>query len=295
MKENIEFKKVRSFEEVISATLLFIKQNIKALLKTFFSLCGIFILGGMLSTIFMQLQMTDNIEASVKSGAYDGLSVWGQVFGLRYLLVMIFLVLNYTAMYTSIFSFVAVYIAKGNVAPTLEEVWNYFKYYFFRVMWSGLLVSILWVVCTMFCLIPGIYVTPAFSIFYAIMILENADFGTAFGRSFTLVKQHWWITFASLLVIGIITVVCMMIVYMPSYILMMVSAFSGGGVQVLKGYQIFTSISQYVSQVFMIIPLVATAFIYANLVERKESQGLMSRIEGFGNVPAPVSHPEEDY
>ncbi|MNR22336.1 hypothetical protein D3C85_1392840 [compost metagenome] len=198
-------------------------------------------------------------------------------------------------MYASMLSFIALYIAKGNVAPTVEEVWSYFKYYFFRVMWSGLLVSIIWMLCTMFCLVPGIYVTPAFSIFYAIMVLENADFGTSFGRAFALVKQNWWVTFATLLVVWIITGVCMMIVYMPSYILMMITAFSGKGLQVLKGYQIFTSISQYVAQIFMIIPLVATAFIYFNLVERKESQGLMSRIEGFGNAQAPVSHPDEDY
>lgn len=295
MKENIEFKQVRSFEEILSGTLLFVKQNFKALLKTFFSLCGAFILCGMLSTIFMQLQMTDNVTRDIQSGAYDGMSVWGQMFGLRYLLVICFMILNYTAMYTSVLSFIAVYIAKGNLTPTLEEVWTYFKYYFFRVMWSGILVSIIWIVCTMFCLVPGIYVTPAFSIFYAIMILENADFGTAFGRCFNLVKQNWWVTFATLIVIGIITFVCMMIIYMPSYILMMVSAFSGGSFQVLKGYQMFSAISQYLAQVFIIIPLVATAFVYANLVERKESQGLLSRIEGFGSTPAPVSHPEEDY
>ncbi|RZK64422.1 MAG: hypothetical protein EOO92_27530 [Pedobacter sp.] len=76
---------------------------------------------------------------------------------------------------------------------------------------------------------------------------------------------------------------------------MMITAFSGNGLQVLKGYQIFTSISQYVAQIFMVIPLVATAFIYFNLVERKESQGLMNRIEGFGNTQAPASHPDEDY
>jgi len=295
MKENIEFRQIRSFEEVLSSTLLFVKQNFKALLKTFFSFCGPFILAGMLSTIFMQLQLTDNMTMGIQTGTYDGMSAWRQMFGLNYLLMILFLVLNYTAMYTSILSFVAVYMAKSNVAPTLEEVWTYFKYYFFRVMWSGLLVTIMWIFCTMFCLIPGIYVAPAFSIFYAIMILENADFGTAFGRAFTLVKQNWWITFATLLVVWIITGVCMMVVYMPSYILMMVSMFSGGGMKVLKVYQIFTSISQYIAQVFMVIPLVATAFIYFNLAERKESVGLMGRIEGFGNTPTPISHPDEDY
>lgn len=294
MKEKVEFRQVREFEGIISGTLLFIKQNIKPLLKTFFSLCGIFILAGMVSTIFMQMQMTD-VQANIQAGNYDGASVWSSMLGWRYLMVLIFSILNYTAMYTSILSFVALYIAKGNVAPTVEEVWSYFKYYFFRVMWSGILVYILWFICTVLCLIPGIYVTPAFSIFFAIMILENADFGTTFSRSFALVKENWWITFATLLVVGIITVIFMMVVYAPSYILMMVSAFSGGDTTVLKSYQIFTSISQHLSQVFMIIPLVAMALVYYNLAERKESQGLMGRIEEFGGATAPVTHPDEEY
>ncbi|WP_343531109.1 hypothetical protein [Pedobacter sp.] len=294
MKENIEFRKVREFEGIISGTLLFIKQNIKPLLKTFFSLCGIFILGGMISNIFMQLHMTD-VRENIQAGNYDGFGVWSYMLSWRYLMVIVFSILNYTAMYTAVLSFIALYIAKGNVAPTVEEVWSYFKYYFFRVMWSGVLIYILWIICAMACLIPGIFVAPAFSIFFAIMVLENADFGTTFGRAFSLVKQNWWITFATLLVIGIITSIFMTVVYAPAYILMMISAFSGGDLQVLKGYQIFTSISQCLAQVFMIIPLVSMALIYANLAERKESQGLLGRIEEFGNTAAPVSHPDEDY
>ncbi len=294
MKEKIEFKQIREFEGIISGTILFIKQNIKALLKTFFSLCGFFILGGMMSTIFMQLQMGD-IRESIQAGNYDGTSAWATMFTWRYLAVIIFAVLNYTAMYTSVLSFIAVYIAKGNVTPTLEEVWAYFKYYFFRVMWSGILIYMIWIVCFMLCIVPGIYITPAFSIFFTIMILENVGFGEAFSRAFALVKENWWITFATLLVVGIITFICMMVIYAPAYILMMINAFSGGGLDVLKGYQVFTSVSQYLAQVFSVIPIVATAFIYHNLVERKESQGLMNRIEDFGNTQAPVVHPDEEY
>lgn len=294
MKEHIEFRKVREFEGIISGTLLFIKQNIKPLLKAFFSLCGIFILGGLISNIFMQLHMTD-VRENVQAGNYDGFGVWSSMVSWRYLLVIVFSVLNYTAMYTTILSFIALYIAKGNVSPTVEEVWSYFKYYFFRVMWSCMLIYFLWIVSAMACLIPGVFVTPAFSIFFAIMILENADFGTAFGRAFALVKQNWWATFATLLVVGIITSIFMMVVYAPAYILMMISAFSGGDLEVLRAYQVFTSISQSLSQVFMIIPIVSMAFIYANLAERKESQGLLSRIEEFGSTTAPVSHPDEEY
>lgn len=289
MKENIEFRQIRDFEGIISATLLFIKQNFKALLKVFFSLCSIFILGSILSGIFLQWHILES------SSGYAGGNSLGSIFGWRYWVGMLFSLLNYTAMGVSILSFVSLYVIKGNVAPTLEEVWSYFKYYFFRVFWSGMLIYVLWIICTMLCLIPGIYVTPAFSIFFAVMVLENADFGTTFSRSFALVKQNWWLTFATLLVIGIITTVCMSIIYAPSYLLMMINTFSAADLKVLKGYHVFTSISLSISQVFAIIPLVAIAFIYFSLVERKESQGLMSRIEEFGNTQAPVSHPEEDY
>lgn len=290
MKDKVEFKQVRDFEGIISGTLLFIKQNIKALLKTFFLLCGFFIFGGMISNVFMELHILD-----VGQGSNYRTSIWSYMVGWRYLLVIVFSILNYTAMTTSVLSFVALYIAKGNVAPTVEEVWSYFKYYFFRVMLSVILIYIMWIICTVLCLVPGIYVTPAFSILLAVMVLENADFSSSFSRAFALVKQNWWITFATIFVVSIITVVFMMVIYAPALILTMVSAFTQGDIKILKSYQIVTAISQSLSQVFMIIPLVSMAFIYYNLAERKESQGLMGRIEGFGKSSAAITHPDEDY
>jgi hypothetical protein len=291
MKEKIEFKQIRSFEGIIADTLFFIRQNIKPLLKTFFSLCGFFILGGLLSTIAMQL----HVNESLTSEDIRNSSPFSTIFTWRYLMVILFSLANYTAMYTSIFSFVALYIAKGNIAPTVEEVWGYFKTYFFKIMGSLILIYIIWVICFMLCIVPGIYVTPAFSLLFAIMIFENVDFGTAFSRSFALVKENWWITFATLLVVGIMTVIFSLVIYLPSIILFMVQTFSGGAKPLANAYEIFIAISQYLSQVFIIVPLVATAFIYFNLVEQKESRGLLERMENFGTAEAPVSHPDEDY
>ena len=75
----------------------------------------------------------------------------------------------------------------------------------------------------------------------------------------------------------------------------MISVFTHKGVALEKGFQIFASSSQYLAQIFMIIPLVSSAFIYYNLVERKESLGLFERIENFGNLPSANLHPEEEY
>lgn len=294
MKEKIEFRKVRDFDRSIGDTLLFIKQNFKPLFKSTLYLCGFFILAGMVSSMITQLQiydLTDNFD----NGNYsENVSSWSTLYGWRYFLVIIFAILNYTALSASVLSFVALYVAKGNVAPTVEEVWSYFKYYFFKMLWAGILVAILWTICFFFCFFPGVYVTPAFYIVYAVMVLENEEFSAAFSRSFTLVKNNWWMTFATIFVVLIITVACTTIVMLPSYVLTMVGTFTHHEAGLQRGYQIFLSVSQSISQLFLVIPLVSAAVIYYSLVERKESVGLLVRIADFGKPQEEVHHPEEE-
>ncbi len=295
MNDKLEFRKIREFGEIISDSILFIKQNFKPLIKSFLYLSGIFIVAGLISSVFMQLQIAD-LQQGFKNGNYsENVSMWTTLFTWRYIFLIVFAILNYTAMYTSVLSFVALYIAKGNVPPSVDEVWEYFKYYFFRVLWGGIIISILWLICFVFCFLPGVYVTPALFLFYAIMILENADFGVAFSRAFYLVKNNWWTTFATIFVVVFITGICSLVVQAPSLIIKMVSVFTHKGHVVEKGFEIFLAASQYLAQIFMIIPLVSSAFIYHSLVERKESLGLLERIKNFGNTSSESLHTEEEY
>lgn len=294
MKEKLEFRQIRGFDGIISATFLFIKQNFKPLLKSVIYLCGFFILAGMITSIFTEVQI-NSLSENFEEGSYEeNVSSWSTLYGLRYVLMVVFMVLNYTALYTSVLSFVALYVAKGNIAPTVPEVWSYFRFYFFRVMWGGIVVSILWVICFVCCIIPGLYVMPALFVFYAVMVLENQDFSTAFSRAFTLVKNNWWITFATLFMIFLVTFSLTSFTLIPSYIVVLASDFTQHGTSLKKGYQIFVTVSQYLAQLFAIIPLVAASFIYYNLVERKESVGLMARIANFGKNEA-VQNMQEEY
>jgi hypothetical protein len=295
MKENIEFRQIREFDGIISATLLFIKQNFKPLLKSVIYLCGFFMLAGVVSKVFTESQI-NSLSQGFEEGDYnENVSSWSALHLLRMILTIVFMVLNYTALYTSVLSYVALYVEKGNVAPKVDEVWSYFKYYFFRVMWGGIVISILWMICFVCCIVPGLYVTPALFMFYGVMVLENQDFSTSFSRAFALVKNNWWITFATIFVLSIITVMFTSILLIPSYIILLSGYFIQQGEALQRGYQIFVSVSQYLSQLFMIIPLVAVAFIYYNLVERKESVGLIKRIAKFGTGAHHSTPTDEDY
>ncbi|MFI5451130.1 hypothetical protein ACHMWN_03145 [Pedobacter sp. UC225_61] len=291
MKDNIEFKKIREFGDIIGDTFVFIKQNFKPLMAAYFSLTGIFILGGMLSSIMAQLQIVDLSE----SGGYTGSGPFAKIYsmGFSYVLMIIFLILSYTSMYVSILSYIALYVEKGNLRPTVAEVWAYFKYYYFRMLGSGLLMTIFLMLCFACCLLPGIYVFPAVTLFYAVMILENGNFSHAFERSFKLLKDEWWITAATLLVIYVIFYACSMIVQLPAIIVAMVGAFTHAEQPITRTYVFISSISQQIAYIFMIIPIVCSTLIYFNLVERKESLGLLNRIDGLGQNSNQAETPEE--
>lgn len=299
MRENVEFRKIREFGDLIADTMLFIKQNFKPLMKCFFSLCGIFIVGGMVSSILAQLQMVsalDSVRENAISRSYNNPFNIFYNFGINYLLVIFFLILNYTAMYITVLSYISIYIQKGNTAPTLPEVWSYFKFYFWRMLGSGFVMTLFLMLCFVCCLLPGLYVFPAVSLFYPIMIIENANFSYSFSRSFNLLKNEWWITAATFIVIWMITYACTLVIQIPGMIIAMASAFTHLEQPITKGYAIATSVSQYLSQIFMIIPIIGSTFIYFNLVERKESSGLLNRIDGLGQqsqTPPTENIPEE--
>lgn len=294
MEGKVEFRKAREFGDLIGDTFLFIRQNFKPLMKVFIYLCGIFIIGGMLSSMLTQLQLVGMVKANGLSTYKDPFRMIYN-FGFNYVLMIAFIMLTYTSMYVTILSYISLYIQKGNEAPNVAEVWAYFKYYFLRMLGSSLLMSIFFVLCFICCIIPGIYVFPAMSLFYPIMILENGNFSHSFSRSFKLLKDEWWVTAAVLIVIYIIFYAFSTIVQMPALIITMIGAFTHGERSISTTYAIVTSVSQYVSQVFMIIPIVCTALCYFNLVERKENTGLLGRIGGFGEGSLTQTHsaPEE--
>ncbi|WP_316812802.1 hypothetical protein [Pedobacter heparinus] len=278
MSGKIEFKKLRDFGEVINDTFLFIRENFRPLIKMFIYLCGFFILAGIIAAVMQQLNL-QAIGANPNNPFAGGIN---NLFTWNYFLVIFISMGTYTAITVSTLSFIALYIQKGKVAPNPEEVWAYFKYYFFRAFFSSIGVGLFLTFAFILCLLPGIYVFPAMSLFFPVMILENAGFIYTFNRSFKLLKNQWWLTAGVILVIWVIAYSCMMFASAPGFILTMVGTFIPGAKEWSKVMVIVGTILQYISYAFMMIPVIGVALCYFNLVEVQESSGLMDRINQFG-------------
>lgn len=289
MLEKLEFKKLRAFGDIINDTFLFIRENFRPLLKVFIYLCGFFLLGITITSVMQQLDLKTAMDSDIQSR----LGRMKAVFTFNYLLVILFSLAGYAAITVSVLSFIALYIQNGKVAPGPEQVWAYFKYYFFRVFFSSFFLTVFGVLAFILCLVPGIYVFPAISLFFPVMVLENADFQYSFSRSFKLLKNQWWVTAGAIFILWVITYACMMFASIPAMALTMVGTFIPAAKEWSTVMIIIGTIIQSLTYVFMVIPVIGLALCYFNLVEIHESTGLMDRINQFGEAKDHAAGAEE--
>jgi hypothetical protein len=257
MPAKIELLKVRDFGEIISDTFVFVRENLKPLLKCFFVFCGFFIAASALFSILQQLKMYSVITDATTLGPrsiFGATNPLAKFFNLEYFILLLLLMLTYFAMQITIFSYMALYKEKGNVPPTVEEVWGYFKYFFLKVLGSGILIAILLGIALLLCVIPGIYLYPVMALVFPIMIVENTTFSYAFNRSFKLIKDNWWQTFGSLIVMLLIMYVAAAVVILPVSLFSTVNLLThlGSGKHVSVPIIIATTALQSLSHVFYI-------------------------------------------
>ena len=293
MLSPLEFKKRRDFGQVINDTFTFMRQNFKPLIKIYFLFCGLFVLASMTAMLLQQYKMVSVVNSIGRTYASgNGLS---SVYGIEYFLSIFLTIISYTSMTVAIHSYIAIYVQKGNAVPTTDEVWGYFKYYFFRVFWSSIVLSLLLGVGMLFCLVPFFWLFPYVCMVYPIMIIENGKLGYAFNRSFALVKDNFWVTFGTIVIVWIIVYACMSMVILPTSIFNMVGMFSHKSPQMSLTLSMITTVLQSLCQVFFIVPIITITLSYFSLVEQKESLGLMERITQFGNTEQPTDHRPEEY
>ena len=283
MLPKVELNQIRDLGQVVDDSILFLKQNFKPLLKSYFTICGVLWLAEAVIGVVNQIQTIQRIQ--------DGDSV----FSLAFFIVMFLGFLNYTLLILTILSYITLYRDKDKETPTVEEVWTYVKYYFFRMFGGSLVLLMALAAGTVCCFFPGIYLYPILILVPAIMVIENTSFRYAFNRSFQIIKKRWGQVFGVTLVIGVIIISTMPLVDIPTAIIAVGVKF----VALVNANTVFSvalSIGLHLVQVLFILPVIASAMLYFSLTEQKDDANLLSRIEMLGhNVPETDHTETEDY
>ncbi len=295
MAAKIELLKIRDLGEVVTDTFIFVRQNFKEMIKCFFIFCGFFLLAGALFGAMQQVKMLGTLKAGAPPQLFDPERIFAN-FGLEYFLQLFFLMLGYIMIQVTTLSYMALYKEKGNMPPTTEEVWGYIKYFYFKLLGSGIVIGLLVIVATLLCILPGVYLYPIMALVFPIMVYENTSFGYAFNRSFKLIKENWWLTFGCIVIMSIIVSMASMIFLLPAMVINIINMV----LHITKGEQvsftltIITTLVESLGHLFYMVPIVTISLCYFNLTETLDGTGLIGRLGQLGNAAPENNAPAEE-
>jgi len=283
MKEQINFLKRRELGEILNDTFKFIRNEFKPLFGLILKTAGLALLVVVIAYVFYARSLADISDFRGGSDfAFIGMGISG-------LVMFVAIIIFYALLYGTILHYIKSYIKNKGVVVK-EEVINGLKRNFWSILGLMILVFLMSFVGFVFCLIPGIYLATVLSTTYSIHVFEKRPVSDSISYSFDLIKGEWWITFATLLVIGIIYYIVIIIVQVPQTVYFLAKDFtmaeqlSGDPAMMTDwGGIILTSMGLIVQYMMQTLLVISTIFLYFNLNEKKNFTGTMETIESIGS------------
>ena len=288
MKPPVILLQERDFGQKINATFDFIVQNFKPLILAVLyiagppALIGGFFMGSYQSGILGLIKQSRETQL-------DGLMSTFTSVGL----LALFLGIAGIAATLAVNAYMLEY-EDGNRSITPEMVWNRMKGYILRSIGYSIAMFFLAMIGFVFFVIPGLYLAIALSLMYMVMMRENLDLGDTFRRCFYLIKDKWWSTFGLIFIMGIVSGIIGYIFQIPTMIVTLSSVLQiGDGMN-----EIWSTVGGVIATVGSVLVrtlvLVAIAFQYYNLVERREGAGILGAIDNIGKTDTPRTDLREE-
>ena len=281
----INFKRQRELGEIITDTFKFLRENYRSLFSLILKIAGPMLI--ILSLSLGYYYYIGGGNPFLETGMDDNL--W-QFFLALFLLVISFL-LFFTLLQGTVLHFIRSYIEnKGAVVES--EVFTGVKNDFGSLLGVGIIAPILVFFGLLLCLLPGIYLWVPMSFCFPLVVFGRIGAFDSIGDSFTLIKNNWWMTFLSLIVMTLLVYLIGLIFQIPMFIYLMVKMVSvvqeGSAANpeamfdwVYIVFSVIASIAQYLLYSILII---AIAFIYYDLDEKKHFTGTYETISKLGST-----------
>lgn len=319
----IEFQKQRDFSNKLNATFAFITQNYKSFLKSIIYIAGppVLVASLLLSSFigdFFKLVLGAANNPEALQSYFLTVNFWAQV-----ILMFIFLVVSYVAVIATTNNYMILYAERQTNEIDVTDVWTRVRdslgMYFSTMALFAVLAIAVYVLMiipvvvlgaispvliffgVMLLALGALYLAISVSLVFAVRAFEKKGFFESIFRSFYLVNGKWWSTFGLMMILSILVSILSYAFSLPATILQGISMLHDGKSEMnspmgVMGTIIFVLNSMaYITQLLLYFLLnIGLAFQYFNLVEMKESKGLMSKIETFGQPPLPPTQ-EEHY
>lgn len=286
MEETIQFRKQRELGSILTDIFKFIRLSWKPLFGMIFTVAGPALLILIAAYVFYMKSIMSSIGTI---GVLGGLQNFTLNFFLAFIVLILAGIVYYALLNGVVLHYIKSYIKNDGVAIK-EEVTAGVKNDFWKLIGIGFLVGIIVIIGAMFCVIPGIYVGVVLSTAYAIIIFDHKSVSDTISYCFDLIKGEWWITFATLFVVGLLYYFIAMVFQIPQYIYFFIRTFTK--TQEISAdpstmfdwvYVALTAVGMVFQYLLYSIMVICSAFVYFNLNEKKHFTGTMETIESLGN------------
>ena len=278
----IQFKKQRELGEIISVTFKFLRENYKSLIKSITQVVAPTFILLIAALAYYTYTVAGNPLAAMEGD-------YGE-FLISFFILAVTLLLFYASLYGTILHYIKSYIENNGTVDEAEiktgaqdDLGKLFMVFIISavMVFTGLILFI----------IPGIYLMVPLSLVAAVLVFNKMSLGDSISYGFSLVKDHWWTTFFSIVVIWLLVYVIGLVFQLPLIIYTFIKMFAvaqEGSLADPVSYSdwifillnVLSSVIQYLlSSVFVI----ALAFIYFNLNEHKNLTGTYETIDKLGD------------
>jgi len=278
----IQFKKQRELGEIISVTFKFLRENYKALIKSITQVVAPTFILLIAALAYYTYTVAGNPLAAMEGD-------YGE-FLISFFILAVTLLLFYASLYGTILHYIKSYIENHGTVDEAEiktgaqdDLGKLFMVFIISaiIVFTGLILFIF----------PGIYLMVPLSLAATVLVFNKMSLGDSIFHGFSLIKDHWWTTFFSIVVIWLLVYVIGLVFQLPLIIYTFMKMFTvaqEGSLADPVSYSdwifillnVISSVIQYLlSSIFVI----ALAFIYFNLNEHKNLTGTYETIDKLGD------------
>lgn len=288
MKTFIEFKKQRELGGILSDTFGFVRNEFKPFFTTILQISGPYLVAFLLAMAFYPYSVGDIFNFTSGGDGFNDTGLLTMIAAV--LFMMISAILAYTISTSAVLHYIKSYSEnQGNV--NFEDVKEHTKSTFWSFLFLNITKWIVLVFSALLCGFPILYFMVPMTVVLCIMVFQNRDISDSFSDSFKLIKDEFWITFATIIVIGIIVAVAGYAFSIPAtiYSIIKMGIFSGEvdptNMNIFNDpiLIVLNMLSYLVQFLLHFLSVVGSAFIYFNLNEIKNFTGTYERIESIGN------------
>ena len=300
--QEADFRQRRDFGQKFSATFDFIAAHWRGLGRCLLYLVlPAALLRAVVAGVLQQQTLTDIFSSTTpnvnRSAAAQQLAMMSQMIGTPLYWMSIAIGIAFaTLLVLTVYGYVKLclrpYPSPEPIMP--RDVWQVVKQEFIGAFFSYLGIAVIILIAFFLLAVPGIYLSVALTPFFIVKVVEGTGFGTTLSRCLRLTRGKWWSTFGLLAIMVLVLLVVLLVIGTFSGLLTMgllrtgwspaESGTGGRAVQIL--FIALAAIGSVLNLLFYPPMLLAIAFQYFNLVERRDGTGLHQLVSQIGRAPA---------